>query len=857
MAPLPHWSLQRVSRASEPGGAGKQVLRDADLALYPSVFFPAACRAVTDEDVVITTHATTSRLGAVETMLRRWVTAAPARGCVSVALLLCGEAEWEELVAALARSALLRGHAHISIVLGPWVQFYPYNVMRNAAMEPWNSAHYALLAGIREPACAAAARAAHEAARGSGDPGFLDAAAEGARVAAASGPAALLPRPWLLVLDADGVPSVHEAAMRGALASAAAALEHRTPRAALPRQLLTFVAVEANDTKLSKAALTAFEATAAGDPNASMAFLHADHPHLRPQQWFSMLMPYSRWLHLPLGAEPTRGEYTMHAEPYFAHKAPIPYFAEAFRGRLFDKSGWWWEMAHAGEFTGNVIANVYIFSDSSRDGWRFAERGEPEPEPESKLGRDASWRYWHAFTGQLQVHNCSSRSGGGAAHSQPPTATRKRAPKRRDVRVPLGGGFRALRPRALANLKATLACWDIGEWRASSDLSWMGAHRYVYGGIGHHAGSIFAPARTAAAAVQMTLPDGRIISLPANFSLSAPNLLPNPVYEWHPRKLRSSRCPHARHIVPLPLHNLAGRCAALGARRLLSIGDSLNAGLHDALVELLAGDAVAGGEPGVRYSDPPPWKCPGRMRYGSPCAGHAVCGGAAQLQMRRSDLLWLDPARRPGGGAGTNHSTFAEEFLLWPHGGAAGGGVPVINGSFRLRPHDRPGEVLLGVDDLVPGPPGALPAVIVLNRGIHYRHTEEVLGDLRATLGVLQRGGRLGGPPPPRGWVPPLILWRPTSSFHVNCTTFGPPKVPGPAADAAPCCQSAAVRAMLEAEFPGVLVLPLEAATAMRVDAHANPPKDCLHYLGTGAYDAWARVLFATLELVAKVAGEE
>lgn len=354
---------------------------------------------------MIATHSTPDRLGAVRRLLHRWIPRSSPRGCVSVSILLCTADEWAELQHTLDRDSLMRGHVHITIVLGPWRKFYPFNVMRNAAMEPWNSAHYGLLPSIRAPACAAACRAAHEAARGSTDPGYLDSASPPASVVAASMVANLTTRPWLLVLDADGVLSSNERVLGDALLNAELAVANRTSELEFPRTLYTFVTLEANGNKSVSLLTTAqFLETNSVDPTDSMSFVRRKFDSLRSAQNLDVLMPLRAWSRLSPGDSPVAGSYGYSAEPYFASRPPIPYFSEAYRGRGYDKSGWYWELFHGAEYRGRVIPGQFIFMDTSLDDWRDDSGAMVRDTPPY---RGATWRHWALFTSALRHRNCS------------------------------------------------------------------------------------------------------------------------------------------------------------------------------------------------------------------------------------------------------------------------------------------------------------------------------------------------------------------------------------------------------------------------------------------------------------------
>jgi hypothetical protein len=407
--------------------------------------------------------------------------------------------------------------------------------------------------------------------------------------------------------------------------------------------------------------------------------------------------------------------------------------------------------------------------------------------------------------------------------------------------VTLGGGFRAMPRRAFRALQADIRCWDTpGEWVADPDpAAWMGATAYLQFDRAYQprgAGSWADPSP------HPTPPPGVLYPLtPPSTALAA---LPHRPYIWRP----SRACAAA----PLPQFDRAAFCAALGRRRLLLLGDSLTLGHHDALVELL------GGAGPVRRSQPTHAGCPGRMAAGSPCLGHAVCGGAAWVQARRNDWLWLDRGYVPGGAGGGGGKRLAHELLTRNR--------TALDPAARLAPV---GEYFLPVDDLLPGAgPPSPPTIVVLNRGLHFQSSREVEAGMRSALAFLRRGGPEGGPPPPPGWRPPLVVYRPTNGYHTNCSDAAVPTTHEAerAAHAARARkrpvglpeQNARVARLLAAEFEGAVYADVERATDMRVDGHAAPPHDCVHYAGmVGAYDHWVRVLAGVVGMVKERAGEE
>ncbi len=131
--------------------------------------------------------------------------------------------------------------------------------------------------------------------------------------------------------------------------------------------------------------------------------------------------------------------------------------------------------------------------------------------------------------------------------------------------------------------------------------------------------------------------------------------------------------------------------------------------------------------------------------------------------------------------------------------------------------------------------------VVVLNRGTHYEDTETVLQAIDALVAALRRDR------------PDLVVvYRTTPPGHPNC---GPHQRDAPLRhddvlrlranrSAAPHhwgdlpAQNQAVRRMLEARHPHVLLLDVEPMTEPRRDSHWNE-HDCLHYCTPGPVDAW------------------
>jgi hypothetical protein len=286
------------------------------------------------EDVVLTTHLTLARLPALVRLAGRWLHSGrpdPARGCLSAAIALCSAGEWAAVEAAFAGDATLAAHVQLTIVLGDWRPFYPFNVMRNAALEPWNSAAQALLPGIRDARCAAAVRSALDlAAAGGGGrgSGALD-------MRSPPGPLLPLARPWLFVLDVDGVPSGDEGQARAAMAraeAAAAASADDPVRGPPSRRLYTFVTFQSPARVTTADALyelTSVLALAPGNTTGALALAEArfSADAWERQQRLDMLTSLKGrrgWFRRPADSEPRLGRYRMHSEPYVIGRAPLP-----------------------------------------------------------------------------------------------------------------------------------------------------------------------------------------------------------------------------------------------------------------------------------------------------------------------------------------------------------------------------------------------------------------------------------------------------------------------------------------------------------------------------------------------------
>lgn len=154
------WRLQRVAYG--------QYHSEPDLLVYPNVRTAPGCAAVSEEDVVPVTHMTPERLGAVKLLVARWLgpgRAEPHRGCISLALLLCDRSGWDSFVAEYESTPGFASHVSLHVVQGRKTKAtYPFNVMRNAALEPWNSLTMGQAAAVRSVQARQRSQGAHVAA---------------------------------------------------------------------------------------------------------------------------------------------------------------------------------------------------------------------------------------------------------------------------------------------------------------------------------------------------------------------------------------------------------------------------------------------------------------------------------------------------------------------------------------------------------------------------------------------------------------------------------------------------------------------------------------------------------------------
>jgi hypothetical protein len=379
-------------------------------------------------------------------------------------------------------------------------------------------------------------------------------------------------------------------------------------------------------------------------------------------------------------------------------------------------------------------------------------------------------------------------------HSPPPSQSMLPRPSRAPL-VSLGGGI-SMSPATWARFQETLDCWAGRPPQADGDAD------AVHGR--------WEPAPTPVAwelSARASLFGRRNAAMEADPGLR---------HAWAP----SRRCP-----APYRHWNRAEFCALFSPQRsVLVVGDSLTRQFHVTLQDLTT-------ERGKL--------CKGDGRSARSCRGHVLCepfvgvngtggrGGGADrrhrflLQWRRSDRLRLDFASRFELKWG-----FGEEQWLGdlaeasPQSGGDGGGGGGSRGLYR---------------------------VLVLNRGAHYEVDSAYLAQMRATLTYLRQAH-----------PELLVVVRTTPAGHAKCGSSHAPLSRRPRAARLPFKwnlfrgQNAKLRALVRREFPGVVLMDVEPATALRPDLHAlgSRGKDCLHYKpGAGPIDNWVRMFYNILAL--------
>ena len=370
------WELQRVAYG--------HISLDNDLLVYPVVFRAPACAQVKSEDVVTATHLTIERLPIFIIRLNRWISSASAdgtKGCLSLSLLVCNRSEWEHFRSIYYGTPGFKEHVNVNVVLGERRKHYPFNVMRNVALEPWNSALLMDLEWIREPTARNRSQALHE----QGLRASLDGVSEKRRevnvrdlaglIETIPAPPPLSPaypldgsllgyghvkakleeggdvpdqagpyphaRPWVMVSDADAIPSMSAEETRQLLANVAPTGIFGTKPPQL-RQLFAVPSFEKNG--VIPGQRDAFDQfLEAGTGAAAMRWLRRKYDSYEVRTYFCDVwcvsyrgtLPVRQWLGkegLYATSTPVL-EYMAHYEPYFVAKFPLPPFSEAYRGR--------------------------------------------------------------------------------------------------------------------------------------------------------------------------------------------------------------------------------------------------------------------------------------------------------------------------------------------------------------------------------------------------------------------------------------------------------------------------------------------------------------------------------------------
>ena len=160
---------------------------------------------------------------------------------------------------------------------------------------------------------------------------------------------------------------------------------------------------------------------------------------------------------------------------------------------------------------------------------------------------------------------------------------------------------------------------------------------------------------------------------------------------------------------------------------------------------------------------------------------------------------------------------------------------------------------------------GLAPDIFVLNRGMHYRDDDAVLGEIAGALAHINSAAPAA-----------LVFWRATPPPHPDCGSFTAPlasPIPtaalqrdGPTQYHWPevVAQARRVRAMLARDWPGVAFLDVGPMMALRPDSHGEPIRDgevrrppgsgamadCVHYRRLEEMDEWVRLLYNALRLL-------
>ncbi|GJP64589.1 hypothetical protein CLOP_g21566 [Closterium sp. NIES-67] len=302
----------------------------------------------------------------------------------------------------------------------------------------------------------------------------------------------------------------------------------------------------------------------------------------------------------------------------------------------------------------------------------------------------------------------------------------------------------------------------------------------------------------------------------------------------------------------------------LAGRRLLIVGDSLNAMLFAALRNALFMGRNStfvqkrrALPPDCVPSDSLPGFCERWGREIAMRAQHALCAeercADASVAFVRSDALdpspkltlawpklvsfpWLHVLNGSSGAAGGTGGGDAAAG----NAGAADSGA-ATNGNVSNRSGDQ--TIPLGESEPKPATTEKPIAAIILNRGAHYTEDEQFVSQLNVTLAAI----RAAAPHT-------LIVYRNTPPGHAHCKRHSKPFRYRQEAAQLPYHwgdfgrQNELARGLVERH--GGVYWDVDTATGLRPDGHvrlADGRADCLHYCLPGPADTWVQMLFNIL----------
>jgi hypothetical protein len=261
--------------------------------------------------------------------------------------------------------------------------------------------------------------------------------------------------PWVMVMDADAVPSSDAATFRNVLWRAQASAPKRGgDKAGGPSAWNAFVVMPFEGVapegpaaiKAAKPGTTPTEAGAAllasqweafvrmattppppgsaGDAarlRASKAWLAAQHAAGAARVFFSNFLPSAykgnanmqQWLTTDKaqGGVPHKPNF----EPYAIFKAPVPLFDTFYRGRGFSKSGWYALHGATGAFKYTVLPEVYFFVRTDLDEYRhggglgMGGNARPANRRENVMYFRELWDCFRKKKSEVNAHDCTQR----------------------------------------------------------------------------------------------------------------------------------------------------------------------------------------------------------------------------------------------------------------------------------------------------------------------------------------------------------------------------------------------------------------------------------------------------------------